>query len=84
MYNDLKSLGIIQLPCSKTVKVYMSQRCKSPGIIENDLLLNSKKYNDYIKERKISEYLSPKGQGVLICNETKIIHFTKCMKLKIK
>ena len=52
--------------------------------MENDFLLNSKKYDDYIKKRKGSGYLSPKGQGVLIWDETKIIHFTKCMELKIK
>lgn len=71
-YSALRSLGIIQLPCSKTVKGYMNQSWKSSGIIEEDFLLSSRKYEEYVEERKKQGFLSPKGEGVLIWDETKV------------
>ena len=55
-YLALKSLGIIQLPCTKTVRGYMKQNCKSPGICEDDLLQYTKQYEDYKAERSKQGY----------------------------
>lgn len=72
VYSAFRSLGIIQLPCSKTVKGYMNQTCKSPGIIEDNFLLNSKRYEEYIEKRKRLGFVSPKHEGILIWDETKV------------
>ena len=55
-YSALKSLGIIQLPCTKTVRGYMKQNCKSPGICEDDLLQYTKQYED-IKLKEVSRVM---------------------------
>ena len=57
----------------KTVRASMNQSCKSCGIIQEDFLTNSKKYDEYIEEKKKSGFVSPNGQGVLIWDETKVI-----------
>lgn len=71
-YDALRSLAIVQLPCSKMVREKMNSQGKTPGINEKDLLESMKKYHDFKEQRKESGFLTPKGVGVLIWDETKV------------
>lgn len=61
----------MQLPCDKTIKGYMSQHSRSPGINEDAMLDQSHKYNDYKVEREDNGSVKPVG-GVLIWDEVKV------------
>ena len=46
-YHAVRSLGIFQLPCDKTVRGYMYKHASSPGIQEDGLLDRAKRYDAY-------------------------------------
>lgn len=71
-YDAFKSLNIVQLPCSKMIRDKMNSQGKNPGINEEDFLQSAKNYESYKKQRKDSGFLTPKGVGVLIWDETKV------------
>lgn len=71
-YHALKSLGIIQLPCDRTLRGYMYKYSSSPGICEDALLERAKKYESYKKEQVEAGNLKPVGEGVLIWDEVKV------------
>ena len=71
-YHALKSLGIIQLPCDRTLRGYMYKYSSSPGICEDALLERAKKYESYKKEQVEAGNLKPVGEGVFIWDEVKV------------
>lgn len=50
MYRAVRSLGILNVPCDKTVRGYMYKHASSPGINEEGLLDRAQKYDKYKKE----------------------------------
>lgn len=71
-YHAFKSLGIVQLPCSKTVRRHLDTTGKHPGIDEEDLLKNAERYRAFKEEKRKSGCSVPAGVGVLIWDETKV------------
>ena len=71
-YHALKSLGIIQLPCDKTLRGCMYKYSSSSGICEDAFLERAKKYELYKKERVEAGHLETVGEGVLIWDEVKV------------
>ena len=73
-------MGILNLPCARTVQGYLRNNRSSPGISEQTLLQNHEQYEQYKLERKKSGYAVPKGVGILIWDETKVsINFITTM-----
>lgn len=72
MYRAVRSLGILNLPCDKTVRGYMYKHASSPGINEEGLLDRAQKYDKYKKERVSSGFPKPLGEGVLMWDEVKV------------
>ena len=50
-YNAVKSLGIFNLPCNKTLKGCMDQHFSTAGINEEALLESATKYASFKNER---------------------------------
>lgn len=51
-FDALRSLGILNLPCDRTLKAYMDKK-SSPGIDENTLRESSKKYEEHVDAQKV-------------------------------
>jgi hypothetical protein len=71
-YHAVKSLGILQLPCDKTLRGYMYKHAGSPGIDEEALLDRAKKYDQFQKERVEAGFGKPISQGILMWDEVKV------------
>ncbi len=71
-YHALKSLGILQLPCDRTLRHYMYKYSSTPGICEEAMLERAEKYKIFKEERVEAGYLRPVGEGVLIWDEVKV------------
>lgn len=71
-YHALKSLGILQLPCDRTLRDYMYKHSSSPGISEEALLEMAEKYKMFKEERVEAGYPRPLSEGVLIWDEVKV------------
>ena len=69
-YHGLKSLGILQLPCDRTLRQHMTYQ--TSGIDEEVMLEKSKEYNAFKKERVRDGYVKSVGEGVLIWDEVKV------------
>ena len=72
VYHAVRSLGILNLPCDKTLKSHMYQHSSSPGINEEALLERAQQYDSYKEKRVKSGFVRPVGEGVLIWNEVKV------------
>ena len=71
-YHAVRSLGILNLPCDRTLKGHMYQHSRSPGISEDALLLRAQQYNSYKEERVKNGLPRPVAEGVLIWDEVKV------------
>lgn len=71
-YTALKSLGVLQLPCKKTLQGHMKLNRRNPGICEDDIHQYSEKFRIFKEEMKQRGSAVPLGQGVLIWDETKV------------
>ena len=71
-YHAIKSLGILHLPCDRTLKGYMNKYSSSPGINEQAMHECAQKYEDFRKEKVKTKCVRPVGQGVLIWDEVKV------------
>ncbi len=68
----MKSLGILNLPCDKTLKGHMSKDSRSPGINEEALTMRAEEYKNYKDEREQHGFVRPVSEGVLIWDEVKV------------
>ncbi len=68
-YHAQKSLGILNLPCNKTLKGYMDH---NPGVNEQALLNRAQKYELFRQERVINGFVRPVGEGVLMWDEVQV------------
>ena len=73
-YHAVRSMGIMQLPCDKTLRGYMYKHASSPGINEEHLLESARRFKTFKAERVSDGMLPPVGEGVLIFDEVKV-HF---------
>lgn len=71
-YNAVKSLGILNLPCNKTLRGYMDQHFSTAGINDEALLEHATKYESFKDERVRDGFKKPVGEGVLIWDEVKV------------
>ena len=71
-YHAVRSMGIIQLPCDKTLRGYMYKHASSPGISEEHLLENAKCFREFKSQRVSDGMAPPVGEGVLIFDEVKV------------
>ena len=71
-FRALRSLGILSLPCDKTLKGYMHQHSSSPGINERCIKESSEKYANHVKEKVKKGHKAPLKEGILIWDETKV------------
>lgn len=59
-YHGLKSLGVLQLPCDRTLRQYMTYQIS--GVDE-----------DAFKKKRVQEgFVKPVGEGVLMWDEVKV------------
>ena len=77
-YHAVRSMGIIQLPCDKTLRGYMYKRASSPGISEEHLLESAKRFHEF-KSQHVSDGMAPPEGGVLIFDEVKVCIVIKVM-----
>ena len=75
VYHAIKSLGILQLPCDRTLRGYMYKYSSSPGINEEALLYRAKKYDQFKKEHVEAGFVKPVGEGVLMWDEVKVYNY---------
>ena len=68
-FRAVRSLGILQLPCDKTVKKFMHRHNTSCGIDDEALLLSAQRYDSYKSERENQGLPPPLSIGVLIWDE---------------
>jgi hypothetical protein len=68
----VRGLGILQLPCEKTLRGYMHKHCLSPGINEESIRQSALKYQEHIHEMVGSGCKRPLQEGILIWDETKV------------
>ena len=71
-FRAVRSLGILQLPCDKTVKQFMHRHNTSCGIDDEALMLSAQRYDSYKSERKTQGLPLPLSIGVLIWDEVKV------------
>ncbi len=69
-YHGLKSLGVLQLPCDRTLRRYMTYQ--TSGIDEEVILEKAKEYNAFKKKRVQEGFVKPVGEGVLMWDEVKV------------
>ena len=72
-------MGILQLPCDKTLKGYMYKHACSPGVSEESLLANAHRFDGFKAQQIAGGAAPPLGEGVLIFDEVKV-----CTQLCIK
>ena len=65
-------MGIIQLPCDKTLRGYMYKHASAPGISEEHLLESNKRFQEFKLKRAADGMAPPVGEGVLIFDEVKV------------
>ena len=84
-YHAVRSMGIMQLPCDKTLRGYMYKHASSPGINEEHLLESAKRFAAF-KAQRVGEGMRPPiGEGVLIFDEVKVcLHSLSMCLLQIK
>lgn len=68
----MSSLGILQLPCDKTLQKFMDRHATSPGIDEEALMQHAEKYDGFKAKRAASGLPTPVSEGVLIWDEVKV------------
>ena len=71
-FRAVRSLGILQLPCDRTVQRFMHRHNTSSGIDEESLRLNAERYDRYKSERLTEGQPAPLSEGVLIWDEVKV------------
>ena len=71
-FRAVRSLGILQLPCDKTVKQFMHRHNTSCGIDDEALMLSAHRYDSYKSERKTQGLPLPLSIRVLIWDEVKV------------
>ena len=74
-YHAVRSLGIFQLPCDRTLRGYMYKYSSSPGISEEALLEMAEKYKVFKEERVEAGYPRPVSEGVLMWDEVKVSYY---------
>ena len=77
-YHAVRSLGILQLPCDRTLRGYMYRHASSPGINEEALLDRAPKYDNFKEERLAAGFARPIGEEILIWDEVKVSMRTEC------
>lgn len=70
-YHAVRSMGIMQLPCDKTLRGYMCKHASSPGISEDSLLESAKRFDNF-KSQHVADGMAPPVGGVLIFDEVKV------------
>ena len=76
-FRAVRSLGILQLPCSKELQRIVSRNADGPGIHENYLAHQSQEYEKFCARQISDGKKRPLGIGVLIFDETKVRLFLK-------
>ena len=71
-FEAVRNLGILQLPCDRTLRGYMHKHCSSPGIDEESIWQSALKYQEHIQEKISGGYKKPLQEGILIWDETKV------------
>ena len=71
-YAAVKSLNILQLPCSKTLKKVIKEGAEGAGIDDQYMLNQCIQYNIYKKKRTADGFQQPLGLGVLMWDEVKV------------
>lgn len=68
----MRSLGILQLPCSKEIRRIISKNADGPGINEVYLQKQSNLFKQFCKETMNPGKREPLAVGALIWDETKV------------
>ena len=68
-YNALRGFGILQLPCTNSLKSYTSFNLEAPGIHEERISYAREVYDSMVAEKKRKGQLVPLSEGVLIFDE---------------
>ena len=71
-FRAVRSLGILQLPCDKTVQKFLHRHNTSCGIDEQSLLLNAERYDRYKSEQEKEGLPVPLSEGVLPWDEVNV------------
>ena len=71
-YHAVRSMGLLQLPCDKTLKGYMHKHACLPGINKESLLASAHRFDEYKSQRIAGGMAPPIGEGVLIFDEVKV------------
>lgn len=71
-YTALRNLGILQLPCEKQVEKMVKNDATKPGLNEESVAEEVKKYTKFQENIESKKRPRPKGIGVLVFDETKV------------
>ena len=65
-YNAVRSLGILQLPCNRTLKKYMKQHSTFPGINEESFYQAAQRFAVFKANRLEVGFTPPVQEGILV------------------
>ena len=68
----MKALGVLQLPCDRTLKRYMQRHSTFPGINEDLLFQAAQRYEEFKLDRVSAGFSRPVQEGILIWDEVKV------------
>ena len=71
-YHAVRLLGILQLPCDRTLRGYMKRHSTFPGINEESLYHAAQRFAAFKANRVEAGFAPPVQEGVLIWDEVKV------------
>lgn len=82
-FRAVRSLGILQLPCSKEIRRIIGKNADGPGINEVYLQKQSNLFKQFCKETMNAGKREPLGVGALIWDETKVSAVVIVLNFKV-
>lgn len=71
-FRAVRSLGILELPCTKHLQCIISKTADGPGIQEQYIAHQQNKYEKFSRGQVEAEKKRPQGVGALDFDETKV------------
>jgi len=71
-FRAVRSLGILQLPCTKYLQHIISKNADGPGVHEDYIAHQRQEYENFTKTQVDAGKKRPLGVGVLVFDETKV------------
>ena len=71
-YEALKSFGVLQLPCMRSLQYFLSANANTPGVDEKAMSEQRNLYDAFCAQQEREGKKSPLYEGILIFDEVKV------------